>query len=171
LKKIVLNLLLTVLLASCNTVGNRESEKDRTLVIPGQSCEGFALGKKTGISGFTSIVDPTKKDTPLSGILSRHLPRLNFNRIAYMRNRYVLFLHDETVKAVAGLSSINRITDEAVRLSEGADIFIMNYGNSGLEIIRDDRHRIYLYRKLGIALFDDYGDDTIDMYLVFTPEE
>lgn len=61
------------------------------------------------------------------------------------------------------------MTDEAVKLQDGADSFIINYGNSGLRIITEGSHRIYIYRDLGIAIFDDYGDDTIDMYLIFPP--
>ena len=57
------------------------------------------------------------------------------------------------------------------KLTDGADSFIMNYGNSGLNIVNKDGHRIYIYRKMGIAIFDDNSDDSIDMYLIFPPEK
>jgi hypothetical protein len=94
-----------------------------------------------------------------------------FNRILYRRNRYALFTDNGIVQAVAGLSPADRITDDAVKLTDGADSFIMNYGNSGLNIVNKDGHRIYIYRKMGIAIFDDNSDDSIDMYLIFPPEK
>ena len=64
-----------------------------------------------------------------------------------------------------------RITIDSVNLSNGVEYFVFNYGNSGVTILSRKSNKIYIYTNLGIAIFDDKNDDTIDMYVVFKPED
>lgn len=170
MKRIINSLLLVTLLVSCSTNQADKEQKDFTLVIPGRAAEGFSLNDKAASTEGAAGIEGQSIPPSLSGLIKdNHIPVFRFNRIIYSRNRYALFLNDGVVNAIAGLSPVNRVTDEAVNLQEGADNFIINYGNNGLKIISEGSHRVYIYRGLGIAIFDDYGDDSIDMYLVFTP--
>lgn len=147
------------------------AERDASLVVPGKSAEGYIIGEK---------LPPGKQLTPAGGETTPSLslilgintiPGVDFDSFIYFRNRAVIFTRHNVITAIAGLTSERRVTESAVKLSDGADSFILNYGNSGMEILREGQHRAYLYRGLGIAIFDDYGDDSIDMYLVFPPAE
>ena len=158
------------MLLSCQSKSGITSTKNDTfLIIPGKSAEGYILGEafKKGDKNSSLTEEPPSF---LSDILQiQGLPQIVFDHIHYSKSKAAVFTRHNIINAVIGLKPADRITDDAVRLSDGADNYILNYGNSGIEIIRDGKHRVYIYRKLGIAVFDDNGDDSIDMYLLFIP--
>lgn len=171
LKKLIFSILLIPAFLSCGLLQNNK-QKDITLVVPGKRAEGFILSEQAAASDHAYVIDSSSMPLVISELIhSKYIPDFRFNRITYSRNRYIVFLNDGTVSAVAGLNPGSRITDEAVKLSDGVDNFIVSYGNEGLKIVTEGDHKVYIYRELGIAIFDDYGDDRIDMYLVFTPDK
>ena len=146
-------------------------ERDASLVVPGKSAEGYIIGEELSRG---EQLTPAGGDTipSLSVILGiNSIPGVDFDSFIYFRNRAVIFTRHNVITAIAGLGVERRVTESAVKLSDGSDSFILNYGNSGMEILREGQHWAYIYRRLGIAIFDDYGDDSIDMYLVFAPTE
>jgi len=168
----ILSILLLFLLLSCSTGEQKKEKNDVTLIVPGESAEGFIINTAASTDDAAEIIQSSVLPDFFSPLFTqRQNTLIKFNSVIYLRNRYAVFVNDGTVSAIAGLSPSNRVTDDAFRLTEGADSFIMNYGNSGLKIIKDGRHRIYLYNKLGIAVFDDNGDDSIEMYIVFPPDK
>ena len=92
---------------------------------------------------------------------------LKFDSLVYNKDSSVVFLNNGIITAIAGLKMERRVTSDAVLLSKGVDNFILNYGNKGLNTINKGNHRVYIYRNLGIAIFNDNNDDIIDMYLIF----
>lgn len=170
MKSSIYNILLIFLFLSC-TSGQKETEqRDVTLVIPGKSAEGFTLDNAASIEAGEALIETESIPEPLSFLNGNNqIPFAPFNSIIYRRGRYALFTNKGVIKAIAGLSPASRVTVDAVKLTDGADSFIMNYGNTGLEIVKDNNHRIYIYKHSGIALFDDDSDDSIDMYLIFPP--
>jgi len=165
-------IVLIFIIISCATGETDKERHDLTLIIPGKSAEGFTLNEaaSTGDNAIkikTSVIP----EAFVSVFGKREIQIAQFNQIIYLQYRYAIFTNNGIVTAIAGLSPANRVTYDAVKLTDGSDNFIINYGNSGLEIIKDGKHRIYNYKKLGIAIFDDNGDDSIDMYIVFQPEK
>lgn len=172
LKKFINSILIIIFLLSCSTRQKDTEKKDFTLIIPGKYAESFTLSDTASAEETASQIDISSMPESLLPFTSNNqIHPFTFNRIIYLKNRYALFTDKGIVKAIAGLSPANRVTDDAVKLTDGADSFIMNYGNSGLAIINNEGHRIYIYKKMGIAIFDDNSDDSIDMYLIFSPEQ
>lgn len=171
MKSITNNILLILILASCSTGKPETALKDSTIVIPGKSADGFSLNETSSLPGDISQINNSSMPPPLSDLIKGDLiPEIKFNRIIYSRNRHIIFINNGVVTAIAGLNPANRVTDDAVKFSDGVENFIINYGNEGLKIVTEGEHKVYIYREPGIAIFDDYGDDRIDMYLIFTPE-
>jgi len=173
LKKVLISYLIPLLLFPCCSGGGNipADNKDLSLVVPGKSAEGYTIGEKITASGRNLSTDK-ESSPPLHKILGiKKFPEISYDSIIYHKDKTVIFTRHNIVTAIAGLNAERRVTDSAVKLSDGADSFILNYGNSGIEIIREGEHTGYLYRNVGIAIFDDYGDDSIDMYLVFIPSE
>ena len=172
MKSFINNLLVILLFVSCNTVQKEKEQKDITLIIPGKYAEGFTLNETATSDERATQINTSSIPELLSSISGNNqIPYFSFNRIVYLKNRYALFTDNGVIKLIAGLSSADRITDDAVKLTDGVDNFIMNYGNSGLDIVNKDGHRIYLYKEMGIAIFDDNTDNSIEMYIVFSPVE
>ena len=172
MKSFINNLLVILLLVSCSTVQKKKEQKDITLIIPGNCAEGFILDETVSAEENTVKIDTTAMPEILLSITGNNqIPPFTCNRIIYSRNSYALFTENGIIKSIAGFSPADRVTDDAVKLTDGVDNFIMNYGNSGLNIINKNGHRIYMYKKMGIAIFDDNTDDSIDMYIIFSPAE
>ncbi len=166
----IISTLLIPVFLSCSLL-QKNNQKDISLVIPGKRAEGFNLSEPAATSDNAYEIKSSSMPLVISELIhGNYIPDFKFNRISYSRNRYIVFLNDGVVSAVAGLNPGGRVTDDAVKLSDGVDNFIVNYGNEGLKIVSEGDHKVYIYRELGIAIFDDYGDDRIDMYLVFPPD-
>ncbi len=172
MKKLTGSILLILILLSCGTGQKGTEPRDVTLIIPGKSAEGFMLNDAVNIEEGAALIETESVPEALSFLTGNNsIPFALFRNIIYMRSRYALFTNNGIITAIAGLSPASRVTDDAVKLTEGVDSFIMNYGNSGLTMVKDDTHRIYIYKQAGIAIFDDDSDDSIDMYLIFPPEQ
>lgn len=169
MKSFLNNLLLILLFVSCSSGQKEAEQRDVTLIVPGKSAEGFVLNET--VKPVDNTVEIKTSSIPDSFSFNNQIPPFSFSKIIYLRNRYAVFVDNDIVKAIAGLSSADRVTDDAVKLTDGADNFIMNYGNNGLRIVKDGNHRIYIYRQMGIVIFDDNSDDSIDLYLILTPEK
>jgi hypothetical protein len=95
--------------------------------------------------------------------------KIPYSKIYYYEaRRFAVFLYRETVTAIAGMNTA-RVTADSVGLENGIQHFMFNYGNEGLDVVMKNSHRLLIYRSLGIAVADDEGDGTIDMYIVFAP--
>lgn len=149
-------------LQGCITSGG--INRDYTLIIPGQSAEGFSIGE---------TIDPMEyKAQRYSGSFSdifemNILGDIRFDSVIYTGNSSVLFLSGNSITAIVGLDVRKRTTSDGVLLSKGINNFILNYGNDGLETVKIKNHSAYIYRSTGMAVFDDSNDNNIDMYLIF----
>lgn len=153
------------ILLSCASFENSYPQPDINLIVPGKTAEGYSLGSTIkdveiaeGIISTGSIKDITKIES---------FQDLLFDSIIIKRDSAVLFLKNKTIIAIAGLKIERRTTTDAVLLSNGSDNFVQKYGTDELETIRIGKHKVHIYKKSGIAIFDDNSDDLIDMYLVF----
>ncbi len=102
--------------------------------LPERNCTSDERANQINTSSIPELL------SSISG--NNQIPYFSFNRIVYLKNRYALFTDNGVIKLIAGLSPADRITDDAVKLTDGVDNFIMNYGNSGLDIVNKDGHRI-----------------------------
>lgn len=148
-------------------------KNDPSLVAPGFGAEGVVLGER--ISSL--LRDRGRPDRVAAPGSAQHLfgaifgydagPRIGFDRIFhYAYGRFSVFLRGDQVVAVACYDRA-RVTTDAVNLAAGAESFIFNYGNSGLERLARRSSTMYVYPNLGIAVADDGNDDSIDLVLVF----
>ena len=84
-------------------------------------------------------------------------------------NNYALCVCRGSVVAIIGLIDTG-ITTEGVSLKSGINNFIFNYGNTNVTRIQGGSHGMYVYREKGIAVVDDDMNDSIDLYIVFSPQ-
>lgn len=153
----------SIFILSCASPKNSTNEIDRNLVIPGKTAEGYNLGDRP------ENIKPVKAGTTdnIGKILDLDcFSSIQFDSYVYNRDTSVIFLHNGIITAIAGLKTERRITSDAVPLSRGIDNFILNYGNSGLVIKSRKKNKVYYYKIMGIAVFNDNNDNTIDMYLI-----
>jgi len=163
--KAFISILLVVLHLSCASVDKTNPSSDINLIVPGNAAEGFIIGEtfENTNSDLYTIKDGNLKD--ITGV--EYFTKFQFDSIFRKKESTVLFIKNKTIIAITGMKTERRITDDAVLLSKGVDNLILSYGNSGLSVITRNKHRLYIYKESGLALFDDNSDDTIDMFLVF----
>ena len=150
---------------SCTSADKSNIKRDINLIVPGKSAEGFDLGQKIKKEDYIIY---ESSETNISDILETdNVADIKFDSLVRNGNASILFLEKGIIAAIAGLTIERRTTSDAVLLSRGIDNFILNYGNSGLSIVKTKNHSIYIYKESGIAVFDDNNDNTIDMYLIF----
>jgi hypothetical protein len=148
--------------------------RDHSLVVPGRGAEKCLLlmdsaklieewrNKKSKITKRVSNGDLF---SDVFGVKSeKHI--LYDYLIYYVEDKVVCAIYRDRLCAVIGFVN-KRITVDAVDIEKGIDNFILNYGNESLEILRCSNSKFYVYPKLGIAVADDNGDDSIDLYIVF----
>lgn len=174
---IIVALLSAQLIGDVSLDLNARIKSDESLIVPGRGAENIILndnvaellsvkGHPDRIAQFRErreiFKDIFKVDSPV---------KIYFDRIYYYQlERLTVFALNRRVSSILGMNSY-RITIESVNLSNGVEYFVFNYGNSGVTILSRKSNKIYIYTNLGIAIFDDKNDDTIDMYVVFKPED
>jgi len=165
MRRVVISLFL-VLFTGCS--GSRSLFlKDRSLIVPGKSAEGFFLGDK--LLPVSSVLKPADVIGEELKKVIKDIINSDFDHIYYIKDYSIIFLKEDRIVAIGGLQTEDRVTIDAQKLADGALAFVIAYGNRYLKIIRDNENKIYLYEKYGIAVFDDLSDDSIDMYIVFFP--
>jgi len=163
-KAIITNIILLAAV-SCTSADKMNSSIDKNIIVPGETAEGFNLGEHIEKDSFK--VYESRRNNIADILELDNFSDLKFDSMVIARNVSVLFINKGVITAIAGLNADRRVTSGAVLLSRGIDNFILNYGNSGLLIIRTGNHSVYIYKSLGIAVFDDNNDNTINMYLIF----
>ncbi len=148
---------------------------DETLIIAGTGAEKALLGETAQAviarrGAPLRMVTLSKNEEAFEHIfLVKTELKIPFDAIYfYGDGKGIFFLHHNTITAIAG-SAKNRVTSDAVSLEKGVQHFVFHYGNDKLTQLTKGRHRAYLYLRKGIAVFDDEGNDGIDLYLVFRP--
>lgn len=146
---------------------------DESLVLPGVGAEKMEIGKAVGQLDRVYKADQYKYVKVNGADLFQDVfhvrcdYHIRYTSIRYYKNsKAVFFINDSRIEAIAGLSN-ERVTDNMVELAKGAEYFIMNYGNKSLDRIKEGLNTIYIYPSLGIAVVDDDGDDSIDIFIVF----
>ncbi len=164
LKKTILILSLSFYL-SCSSSTKNISSIDVNLIVPGKTAEGYNIGDRIEDNELIQY-DNEKKS--IGDILEiEAFKYLTFDSIIYKDDSSVIFIKDGVINAIAGLKIERRVTSDAVLLSRGIDNFILNYGNKGLLTSSSGNHKVYYYKELGIAVFNDDSDGSINMYLIF----
>lgn len=163
--KYIITYLLIILILSCYSTDKAKQPVDISLIVPGISGEGYTLGDSVSLNSFKQKKSDNGNISDITGI--NFFSVLNFDLVIYNTGSYALYLKNNVLVAITGFKTENRITSDAVPLDRGIDNFIMNYGNKDLLIFSSGIHKAYIYKKLGIAVFDDNNDNTIDMYLIF----
>jgi hypothetical protein len=157
--------ILSLILVACASSGEIDYHHDINLIVPGRSAEGYSVGLQIEINNEKNIISASGIINDIAKVEAFH--NLSFDSIIYKQDRAILFIDNKTIIAIIGMKSERRITSDAVKLSDGIENFIENYGASGLETFTVNNNKAYIYKDSGIALFDDNSDDTIDMYLIF----
>lgn len=172
-----------VVLLSAQVIGDvslnldERIKSDESLIVPGRGAENIILnddaaellsvkGHPDRIAQFRTrrelFKDIFRIDSPV---------KVYFDKIYhYQLERLTIFTLNRRISSILGMNSY-RITIDSVNLSNGVEYFVFNYGNSDVKILSRKNNKIYIYINLGIAIFDDRNDDTIDMYIVFKPRD
>jgi hypothetical protein len=96
--------------------------------------------------------------------------KIVFDAMYYSENNnYALCISHGTVVAIIGLINTG-ITTDGVSLKSGINNFIFYYGNNNVLRILGGSHGLYIYQTKGIAVIDDDMNDSIDLYIVFSPQ-
>lgn len=147
---------------------------DVRLIVPGYGAEKAVIGSE--INEFLArtrrvnykISKPAKPGEIFADIFKIETKyKIYFDTIYTNEDSgSVVFVLNKKITAVSGLSS-ERYTADKVNLKDGVENFLFNYGSRGLEKFESSISRMYQYHSVGIAVFDDNKNDTIDLYLVF----
>ncbi len=173
--KTLLPLLALSALAQQSPVTPAMVRGDTALIAPGMGAEGVLIGdteKELAALPFgadkEAAFDPPKD--LFADIYGENVNlKIPYSKIYYYEaRRFIVFMNRDAVTAIAGMNT-GRVTADSVGLENGVQHFMFNYGNEGVAVITKNTHRLLIYRSLGIAVADDEGDGTIDMYFVFPP--
>ncbi len=151
--------------------------EDSTLIIPGKGAEKVLLGddagtllRRRGTPDRIARFEQPKELFEHIYAMPMEL-KIPFDLIYYFREcSCTVFLYRDKVSAVAGVPA-SRVTDLPVELDGGIDLLILRYGNEGMIVKQKGKNKAYLFPNLGMALFDDEGDGSIDLYIVFPQRE
>lgn len=163
MNKYILFIILLTTLTSCTL----QKKVDRSLIIPGQSAEGYTIKEKIS----RDIINTSKTKELFSDILKvKSSIKIYFNQYSFQRNN-ILLLNDSKVQAIIITETSNHVTNDAVEISKGKDNFILNYGNKDLLTIKNKNNYIYSYPNAGILIADDKNDNSIDLLIIFKPQK
>jgi len=147
---------------------------DPTLIIPGIGAERALVGESVlnleniYHGDLFQISKFDEKKNILKDIFNIPTgPMIFFDTINnFVENKIIIFSFKNSITAIAGFNR-GRVTIDTISLDKGIEYFIFNYGNHGLLIMNHEKGKIYVYSKIGIALFKEKNSDMIDMYLIF----
>lgn len=159
---------------SGETVAPEKIIRDTTIVAPGYGSDGILINediesvvKRVGRTRFkiSRPMYPGELFDNVFKVAARK--KIYFEEIYYNdESRYAACVFHGKVIAIIGFDS-NKVTSDAIKLQSGINSFIFNYGNRNLNVLKNDSNRIYLYSERGIAVVDDGGNDSIDLYIIF----
>lgn len=149
---------------------------DTSLIAPGIGSNTILIGdeidsviQKKGRERF-KISKPSKTGELFQDVF--HLDNtldIYFNTLYYNENdNYTLCVYNGKVVAILGLNN-SVTTIDGVNLKSGINNIIFYYGNNNLLRLRKGSHGLYAYPASGIAVIDDDMNDTIDLYIIFSP--
>lgn len=173
LRYIIIILVLKTAVMAADSITER-IKIDDTLIVPGRGAEKVFLLEdindvitRYGTSRFR-YSKPEKLSELFKDIFKVDgKTRVYFDGIYYNQDKkIVLFLFQRKIVAIAGFNS-GKKTEESVQLARGVDYFIFSYGNKSLTVVESTGNKICIYQDRGVAVIDDGGDDSIDMYIVF----
>ena len=175
IRLLIVLLVLPLLAMRLGEEGRIKLRSDRVLVVPGIGAEGVELGEDVAVLvslvGYPEkIVNPGEKKEIIRDIFNaRTSLSLYYDKVYYYQTRKsIFFINQGRVSAIAGLER-SRVTIDSVDLDAGLENFIFNYGNEGLQVLERQKGRLYIYKKIGILVADDLGDNSIDLFIVFPP--
>ena len=150
---------------------------DDLLIAPGIGSHSMLLGEpvdplilRAGRDKF-KISQPTAQGELFKDVFHVTINiKIVFDALYYNEsNNYTLCVYRGSVVAIVGLINTG-MTTEGVSLKSGINNFIFNYGNTNVTRIQNGSHGMYVYRAKGIAVVDDDMNDSIDLYIVFSPQ-
>jgi hypothetical protein len=178
----VLSLSLPFVVLQVNGGGQSISQEkiigDSTIIVPGRGSNGIVIGEdiddvvmRFGKSKF-KISRPNQVSELFKDVFKmRGNTRIYFDAMYYNEEKKcAVCVFKGRVDAVIGFDG-SYTTSDAVNLQRGINNFIFNYGNRNLKLLRQGGNAIYVYPEHGIAVIDDGDNDTIDLYIVFSPSE
>lgn len=166
-------LVLLILISNTNDISKR-IHSDRALVVPGKGANSIIINESAAIitKRLNTGLKIINQKKPL--LLFKHIFKIKppfdieFNSLAYYKNDTIIIFQNNKVISIIIFNS-KRITTDMVELQKGIDSVLFHYGNSNMIKIVNGSHSLYIYKKMGIAFFDDKSDNTIDMTMVFEP--
>lgn len=146
--------------------------KDETLIIPGIGASSTVIDmseqevllikgnpfKKTQHVTHDFLKDVLKIQSEAS---------LPFHYLYTYRNPLTIIgFYNGRVSFVVVWDSYGVLID-GVRISKGIMAIVFNYGNEGMQVLKDADGSIYMYSLKGIAFIDEKNDDTVDGVIIF----
>lgn len=149
---------------------------DDSLIVPGIGSQTVLVGdmidsivQKSGREKF-KISKPAKPGELFKDVF--HISskiQILFDAMYYSENsNYALCISHGKVVAIIGFINTG-ITSDGVSLKSGINNFIFYYGNTNLIRIQSGSHGLYIYQIKGMAVIDDDMNDSIDLYIIFSP--
>ncbi len=155
----------------------RRIMSDPSLVVPGCGAEGVMLGEEIGkvlhrfgMDKFRASRPPAHRELFKDVFDIDSSVKIVFDSLYLCEEkRMTLCVLNTRVVAVIGLNG-DRTTVDGVDFKKGINAFIYHYGNRHLVKLQSGSNGIYLYRLLGIGAFDDGSNDSVDLFIVFSPD-
>jgi hypothetical protein len=149
---------------------------DDVLMVPGIGARSVLIGdpidpvlQKVGRVKFKISKPAAPGDLFKDVIHVTMKTRIAFDAMYYSEHdNYALCVYRGKVNAIIGFEN-SGITIDGVSLKSGINNFIFNYGNN-VTRLQSGSHAMYIYQAMGIAVFDDDMNDTIDLYVVFSSQ-
>ncbi len=150
---------------------------DESLVVPGSGSNSIVIGdaidfviQKKGIGKFKISKPLTTGELFKDVFHVENKMKIYFSALYYNENDgYSLCVYNGKIVAIIGLSDFVKTVD-GVSLKWGINNLIFNYGNNDMVKLQRDSHGLYAYPSLGIAVIDDDLNDSIDLYIIFSPQ-
>ena len=168
----VLSLILIITILNGGLI--KKIKTDETIIVPGIGAEKIVIGEniataykvlnenKYKLSKFRKQKELFKEIFKIESNVKIYYDKIHYFNL----KKVIIFSREGIITAIIGLR-INRVTEESVSLDRGIDYFIFNYGNENIRQFSNDRGKIYISKKMGIALFDDNDNNKISMFLIF----
>lgn len=92
---------------------------------------------------------------------------LHYSSLFYcLELNMVLIIQNGKIAALA-VTAEEGMLEGVVDVKRGIEPVLVFYGKAGMTIIKRNNHRVYIYKKRGIMFFDDNGNGSVDMIIIW----
>ncbi len=92
---------------------------------------------------------------------------LRYSSLFYCPDLNIVLLTEKGKVTAVAVTAEEGLLEGVVDVKRGIEPVLVFYGKAGMTIVKRNEHRIYIYKERRIMFFDDNGNGTVDMIIIW----